>query len=87
MDIAAQERQEIIASSSHLIDQASGVDGPDNKAAGETKFGRDGNARQYRQTGVVYANIKDTPHHKRGKKLYFLKSEIDAWLKSGRKNT
>ena len=27
------------------------------------------------------------PHHKRGKKLYFLKSEIDTWLKQGRKKT
>lgn len=27
------------------------------------------------------------PHHKRGKKLYFLKSEIDTWLRSGRKKT
>lgn len=27
------------------------------------------------------------PHHKKGKKLLFLKSEIDAWLKSGRKKT
>lgn len=27
------------------------------------------------------------PVHKRGKKLYFLKSEIDLWLKQGRKKT
>ncbi len=27
------------------------------------------------------------PCHRRGKKLYFLKSEIDVWLKSGRKKT
>ena len=27
------------------------------------------------------------PCHRRGKKLYFLKSEIDAWLKTGRKKT
>lgn len=27
------------------------------------------------------------PNHRRGKKLYFLKSEIDAWLKTGRKKT
>lgn len=27
------------------------------------------------------------PHHKKGKKLFFLKSEIDNWLKSGRKKT
>ena len=86
MDIAAQERQEIIASSSHLIDQASGVDGPDNKAAGETKFGRDGNARQYRQTGVVYANIKDAyilrpslqPSH------YYGRRPLASYIRRGR---
>jgi len=27
------------------------------------------------------------PHHKKQGKLYFLKSEIDKWLKSGRKLT
>jgi hypothetical protein len=27
------------------------------------------------------------PYHRRGKKLYFLKSEIDAWLKGGRRKT
>ena len=27
------------------------------------------------------------PCHRRGKKLYFLKSEIDIWLKAGRKKT
>lgn len=27
------------------------------------------------------------PCHRRGKKLYFLKSEIDIWLKTGRKKT
>ncbi|HMG67777.1 MAG TPA: helix-turn-helix domain-containing protein, partial [Chitinophagaceae bacterium] len=27
------------------------------------------------------------PCHRRGKKLYFLKSEIDTWLKAGRKKT
>ena len=27
------------------------------------------------------------PCHRRSKKLYFLKSEIDIWLKSGRKKT
>jgi len=27
------------------------------------------------------------PCHRKGKKLYFLKSEIDTWLKAGRKKT
>lgn len=38
---------------------------------------------------TVYGWIskKEVPHHKKGKKLYFLQSEIDAWLKSSRKKT
>lgn len=35
--------------------------------------------------GEVHKGI--IPVHKRGKKLMFLKSEIDAWLKQGRKKT
>jgi excisionase family DNA binding protein len=30
---------------------------------------------------------RSIPSHKKGKKLMFLKSEIDAWLKSGRRKT
>lgn len=35
--------------------------------------------------GWVHLSI--IPYHKRGKKLFFLKSEIDNWLKEGRKKT
>jgi hypothetical protein len=35
--------------------------------------------------GEVHKGI--IPVHKRGKKLMFLKSEIDSWLKKGRKRT
>jgi hypothetical protein len=35
--------------------------------------------------GEVHKGV--IPVHKRGKKLMFLKSEIDAWLKQGRKKT
>lgn len=35
--------------------------------------------------GWIHHNI--VPCHKKGKKLYFLKSEIDEWLKQGRKKT
>jgi len=38
-------------------------------------------------TAYNWVHNSDIPHHKRGKKLYFLKSEIDAWLKTGRKKT
>jgi predicted DNA-binding transcriptional regulator AlpA len=38
---------------------------------------------------TVYAWIGQRliPYHKKGKKLMFLKSEIDAWLKEGRRKT
>jgi len=34
-----------------------------------------------------WVHKRTIPNHRRGKKLYFLKSEIDAWLKDGRKKT
>jgi len=38
---------------------------------------------------TVYAWIgqRSIPYHKKGKKLMFLKSEIDTWLKEGRRKT
>ena len=38
---------------------------------------------------TVYAWIgqRSIPYHKKGKKLMFLKSEIDVWLKEGRRKT
>ena len=30
---------------------------------------------------------REIPHQKRGKRLYFLKSEIDTWLAQGRRKT
>ncbi|MEJ7737438.1 MAG: helix-turn-helix domain-containing protein [Chitinophagaceae bacterium] len=35
--------------------------------------------------GWVHSSV--IPHHKKGKKLYFLKSEIDVWLRTGRRKT
>jgi len=42
-----------------------------------------------RSKATFYGYVQDNaiPYHKRGKKLTFLKSEIDSWLKSGRKKT
>ena len=34
-----------------------------------------------------WVHFRVIPCHRRGKKLYFLKSEIDEWLKTGRKKT
>lgn len=40
-----------------------------------------------RNTIYKWKNKGTIPCHKRSKHLYFLKSEIDAWLKSGRRKT
>ena len=38
-------------------------------------------------TVYAYVQNRTIPFHKKGKKLFFLKSEIDAWLKTGRRST
>jgi excisionase family DNA binding protein len=40
-----------------------------------------------KQTVYGWVNAGTIPVHKGGKKLRFLKSEIDTWLKQGRKKT
>lgn len=39
------------------------------------------------QTIYSWVGQKLIPYNKTGKRLYFLKSEIDAWLKNGRRKT
>ena len=38
-----------------------------------------------RATIYGWVSTRQIPFHKRGKKLYFLKSEIDSWLSEGKK--
>jgi len=38
-----------------------------------------------RQTVYGWVNYRKIPYHKEGKKLLFRKSEIDQWLRNGRK--
>lgn len=42
-----------------------------------------------RTKATWYSKISkgEVPYHKKGKKVYFLKSEFDEWLKNGRKKT
>lgn len=40
-----------------------------------------------RATVYGWVHHRQVPCHRRGKKLYFLKSEIDTWLKQGRRKT
>jgi len=42
-----------------------------------------------RAKATWYSKISkgEVPYHKRGKKIYFLKSEIDAWLKAGKRKS
>lgn len=43
--------------------------------------------RPARQTVYGWIGQHAVPYHKKGKKLQFLKSEIDAWLKSDKRKT
>lgn len=43
--------------------------------------------KRSKPTFYGYVHEGTVPYHKRGKKLIFLKSEIDLWLKSGRVKT
>ena len=43
--------------------------------------------KRTKPTFYGYISNSTIPYHKRGKKLIFLKSEIDNWLKEGRKRT
>lgn len=43
--------------------------------------------KRTKATFYRYVHHNEIPYHKRGKKLTFLKSEIDKWLKQGRKKT
>ncbi len=38
---------------------------------------------------TIYAKVgqREIPHCKRGKRLYFLKSDLEKWIKEGRKKT
>ena len=40
-----------------------------------------------KQTVYGWIVQRSIPYHKKGKKLMFLKSEIDIWLKQGRRKT
>jgi len=40
-----------------------------------------------KQTVYAWIGQRSIPYHKKGKKLMFLKSEIDIWLKQGRRKT
>ncbi len=43
--------------------------------------------KRSKATFYGYVHRRSIPFHKRSKKLLFLKSEIDQWLKEGRKQT
>ena len=43
--------------------------------------------KRSKATFYGYVHERAIPFHKRGKKITFLKSEIDLWLKQGRKKT
>ncbi|KAF2145638.1 uncharacterized protein K452DRAFT_315837 [Aplosporella prunicola CBS 121167] len=54
-----QEREEAVEHAKDMIDISNGTEGPDNKAAGTTNFGRDGRKRIYPNAVVIYADEKE----------------------------
>ncbi|KAK4618409.1 putative phospholipase [Fulvia fulva] len=54
-----QQRARAVEAACDIIDIASGADGSDNKAYGESTYGRAGSARQYNTCGVIYANDRE----------------------------
>ena len=43
--------------------------------------------RPAKQTVYLWVHKRQIPHYKSGKKLRFLKKDVDAWLKNGRRKT
>ena len=43
--------------------------------------------RRTKQTWYSKLHKNEVPHYKRDKKVYFLKSEIDEWLKKGKRKS
>lgn len=54
-----KERKDNMDAASALIDAAAGSSDIDNKAGGTATYGHDGRARQYLQSGVIYANKRE----------------------------
>ncbi|PVH94478.1 hypothetical protein DM02DRAFT_618600 [Periconia macrospinosa] len=54
-----KERANIVEAACDLIDISTGPDGPDNKAAGDSEYGRGGRKNLYRSAGVIYSNETD----------------------------
>ena len=44
-------------------------------------------SKPVKQTVYALVSKRQIPFNKQGKKLYFLKSEIDLWLKEGKRKT
>ena len=54
-----KERREIVENAADLIDISTGLDGSDNKAAGDTEYSHNGRKNLYLQAGVIYASEKE----------------------------
>ena len=58
-DDPEKEHRDIVDTACDLIDISTGPEGPDNKAAGDVKYGHEGRKNLYRKAGVIYANAKE----------------------------
>lgn len=53
------EHRAILDHACDMIDISTGLEGPDNKAAGDTQYGHGGRKNVYRSAGVIYATDKE----------------------------
>ncbi|KAK4494696.1 hypothetical protein PRZ48_014052 [Zasmidium cellare] len=54
-----QQRVKMVEAACDVIDISTGAGGPDNKAYGESTYGRAGTVRTYGTCGVIYANERE----------------------------
>ena len=59
LDSPEKQRERSLEEAENIIDISTGSTGPDNKAAGKSSYGRDGQKRTYISAAVIYANEKD----------------------------
>ncbi len=81
-----QKDQEDLLGIRQLIDLSTGPKGPDHKASGLAPYGKDGQARLYRTSGVIYANSKDayilTPRQQPS--AYYGRRPLANYIRKGR---
>ncbi|KAL9078050.1 MAG: hypothetical protein Q9157_003018, partial [Trypethelium eluteriae] len=59
LDSPEKQRERSLEEAENLVDISTGPNGQDNKAAGKSSYGRDGQKRTYASAGIVYSNAEE----------------------------